>query len=254
MNYYTVNIFIDMRNFGLLKSIVENTLVSVYKTDEFKRVVKEFKEFIDDNKSVGEVYLDYGTIMNTNGLNEEIAKDFLEYSIENIKSKIEKNKRQFEQFDAWVETLDENVENQYVDIDNMVLAKKASDFLSLVESKNRLTSLLTSEIKKEKNNLTETINIPMNDMFNVVAETFANEFGNLSESELFELKSILKLNLEELTEGIGRLQNEVLGKLLSVNIDDPETKKALDETKLRVENATIDSLSYYKLKKLSEGL
>ena len=95
-----------MRNFGLLKSIVENAFVTTYKTDDFKRIVKEFKELVSNNKSVGGVFVDYGTIMKTNGLNEDIAKDFLDYSIDSIKSKIENNKRQFEEFDAWVKPED----------------------------------------------------------------------------------------------------------------------------------------------------
>lgn len=243
-----------MRNFGLLKSIVEHTFISTYKTNDFKRIIKEFKEFISHNKSVGEVFVDYGVILKTNNLSEGIAKDFLKYSIDNIKSKIESNKRQFEQFDAWVETLDESVENQYKDIDIMVSAKNASDFISLIESEKKLMSKLTEQPTKTDKTITETINIPMKDMFKVVAETFANEYGTLSEAELFELKSILKMTNEELTEGIGRLKNEVLEKLSSVTVTDSETKNALDETKLKVSESTIDSLSYYKLKKLSEGL
>jgi hypothetical protein len=243
-----------MRNFGLLKSIVENAFVITYKTDEFKRIVREFKEFVSHNKTVGEVYMDYGTISKTNGLTEEVAKEFLNYSINNIKSKIESNKRQFEQFDFWVETLEESVENQYEDIDVMVNAKKASDFISLIESEKRLKSKLIEKPTKTDATITETINIPIDDMFKVVAETFSNEYGTLSESELFELKSILKLTKEELTEGIERLKNEVLDKLSLISVDDSDTKQALDETRARVELTSIDSLSYYKLKKLSEGL
>jgi len=52
-----------MKNFGQLKSIVENTLVSNFKKDDFKRVLKEFKEFVENNKAVGKVYLNYGSIL-----------------------------------------------------------------------------------------------------------------------------------------------------------------------------------------------
>ena len=119
-----------MRNFGLLKSIVENSLVKTYKTEDFKQIIKEFRDFIKDNKAVGELYVEYGTLMKTKGLNEEVAKEFLGLSVDNIKSTINNNKREFEQFDAWVETLGEGVENQYELIDNMVFAKTADDFLT----------------------------------------------------------------------------------------------------------------------------
>ena len=243
-----------MRNFGLLKSIVENSFVSTYKTDDFKRIVKEFKEFIDNNKEVGEVFIDYGTIMKTNNLNEDVAKDFLEYSVETIKTKINNNKRQFEEFDSWVETLNEDVTNDYQDIDNMVNAKNASDFINLIESKNKLTLQLISKDVENESQLTETINIPISDMLNIVSETFAKEYSELSESELFELKSILRMDSNELNEGISRLKTEILNKLDSVQIDDDVIEKTINSTKVKVENTSIDSLSYYRLKKVSESI
>ena len=108
--------------------------------------------------------------------------------------------------------------------------------------------------KKEEKTLTETINIPIEKMFGVVADTFSNEYSNLSESQLFELKSILKLTKEELKEGIERLKNEIISKLNLISESDEETKIKIQETKNRIEKTEIDSLSYYKLKKLSEGL
>ena len=124
-----------MRNFGLLKSIVENALVKTYKTEDFKQIIKEFRDFIKDHKFVGELYVEYGSLMKTKGLNEELAKEFLGLSVDFIKSTINNNKREFEQFDAWVETLGENVENQYELLDNMVFAKTSDDFIKLVESR-----------------------------------------------------------------------------------------------------------------------
>jgi hypothetical protein len=91
-------------------------------------------------------------------------------------------------------------------------------------------------------------------MFGVAADTFAKEYSQLSESELFELKSILRMSQDELNEGIERLKTEVLGKLSIVNESDEDTNNKLSETKQRIESTSIDSISYYKLKKLSEGL
>ncbi len=116
-----------MRNFGLLKSIVENALVKTYKTEDFKQIIKEFRDFIKDNKSVGELYVEYGSLMKTKGLNEEVAKEFLGLSVDFIKNTINSNKREFEQFDSWVETLGESIDNQYELLDNMVYAKTADD-------------------------------------------------------------------------------------------------------------------------------
>jgi len=241
-----------MRNFGLLKSIVENALVKTYKTEDFKQIIKEFRDFIKDNKSVGELYVEYGTLMKTKGLNEEVAKEFLGLSVDNIKSTINNNKREFEQFDNWVETLGEGVENQYELLDNMVFAKTADDFIKLVESRKQMWKLMAET--KEESTITESVNIPLESMFGVAADTFAKEYSQLSESELFELKSILRMSQEELNEGIERLKTEVLGKLSSINESDEDTNKKLNETKVRIESTPIDSLSYYKLKKLSEGL
>ena len=242
-----------MRNFGLLKTTVENALVNNYKKPEFKTIVKEFKEFVNNNKAVGKLYLNYGSIMKMNNLTEDVAREFLNLTIEDIKLTIKENKKQFNEFDTWVETLEESSENNYQLLDDLVYAKTTEDFIKLIESKKVLHKMLT-ESKKYEKTVTETINIPMDSMFNVVAETFANEYSDLSESELFELKSILKMSVEELTEGIERLKNEVVKKLDSISNSDEETKIKIQETKSRVEKTQIDSLSYYKLKKLSEGL
>lgn len=242
-----------MRNFGLLKTIVENSLVKKYKTYEFKKIVREFKEFVDNNKEVGKVYLNYGSIMKMKNLSENVAKDFLSVSTEDIKNTIKENKKQFIEFDAWVETLDETKENNYTLLDDLIFAKTAEDFLKLIESKNRLEKLLT-EKKEEVKTINETIDIPLDKMFDVVANTFSNEYSTLSESQLFELKSILKLTPQELNEGIERLRNEIVKKLDDIEESDDETKIKINETKQRVLNSPIDSLSYFKLKKLSEGL
>lgn len=242
-----------MRNFGLLKSIVENALVTNYKTDEFKKVIREFKEFVSDNKAVAKIYLNYGSIMKMNNLTEDVATDFLRLSIDDIKTTIKENKKQFQEFDYWVETLDESVENNYKLLDDLVFAQTSEEFVKLVESKKILHKMLTNS-KKEEKTLTETINIPIEKMFGVVADTFSNEYSNLSESQLFELKSILKLTKEELKEGIERLKNEIISKLNLISESDEETKIKIQETKNRIEKTEIDSLSYYKLKKLSEGL
>lgn len=243
-----------MRKFGVLKSIVENKLINSYKTPEFKRIVREFKEFINDHKSVGGVYLDYRTILKTKGLSEDVANDFITLSIDNIKQSIKENKREFESFDSWVQTLGESSNNEYELLDNIVYANNANDFVQLIESKKNIVKYLTEPIKIEENQITETINIPIKNMFEVVADTFSNEYSNIPESQLFEIKSILKMSKEELSEGIERLKSEVLNKLDEPSESDEETIKVVSETKERIKNTSIDSLSYYKLKKLSEGL
>jgi hypothetical protein len=62
------------------------------------------------------------------------------------------------------------------------------------------------------------------------------------------------MSTEELNEGIERLKTEVITKLDSVQPSDEETKTKIKETKERVEKTFVDTISYYKLKKLSEGL
>jgi len=242
-----------MKNFGQLKSIVENTLVSNFKKDDFKRILKEFKEFVENNKAVGKVYLNYGSILKMRNLTEDVANEFIELSIDDIKTTIKENKKQFQEFESWVETLDNVVENNYKIIDNLVFATTSEDFVKLVESKKVLKKMLTESVKEEKT-ITETINIPFDKMYNVVAETFSNEYSTLSEAQLFELKSLMKMTKEELTEGIERLKTEVTEKLDSISVSDEETKYKIEETKNRVLNTQIDSLSYYKLKELSKGL
>lgn len=242
-----------MKNFGKLKTIVENAFITSYKKPEFKQLVREFKEFMADNKSVAKVYLDYGTLINTRDLNEDVANEFISLTTQTIKSVISENQKDFIEFETWVETLEECEGNNYQLLDDIVYAKYAHDYIPMIESKKKLTSLLT-EKKVDEPVLKETINIPVSDMMKVASETFGKEYSDLSESVQFELRSILKMTPEELTEGIERLKKEVVTKLDSVQASDDETKTKINETKERVLNTSIDSLSYYKLKNLSEGL
>jgi len=53
-------------------------------------------------------------------------------------------------FDSWVETLGEGVENQYELLDNMVFAKTSDDFIKLVESRKQMWKLM-SENKRRTN-------------------------------------------------------------------------------------------------------
>jgi hypothetical protein len=182
-----------------------------------------------------------------------VAREFLSLSVEDIKNTIKENKKQFQEFDSWVETLNEKVENNYKLLDDLVFAKTSEDFVKLVESKKELHKRLT-ETKIEEKTITETINIPLENMFGIAADTFAKEFSTLSESELFELRSLLKMSTEELNEGIERLKTEVIKKLDSAQPSDEETRTKIKETKERVEKTFVDTISYYKLKKLSEGL
>lgn len=242
-----------MRNFGLLKSIVENAMISNYKKPEFKSIVREFKEFVNDNKEVGKVYLNYGSILKLKNLTEDVATELIDLSINDIKETMKDNKRQFEEFDSWVETLDPIVENNYQLLDDLIFVKTAEDYIKLVESKKILKKMLT-ESKKEEKTITESINIPLDSMFNVVADTFSNEYSNLTEAQLFELKSLMKMTKEELIEGIERLKKEVTEKLDSIQDMDEETKQKINQTKTRVLESNIDTISYYKLKELSKGL
>ena len=146
-----------MRNFGLLKSIVENALVTNYKTDEFKKVIREFKEFVSDNEAVAKIYLNYGSIMKMNSLTEDVATDFLRLSIDDIKTTIKENKKQFQEFDYWVETLDESVENNYKLLDDLVFAQTSEEFVKLVESKKILHKMLTNSKKEIKQNNTAIV-------------------------------------------------------------------------------------------------
>lgn len=242
-----------MKNFGKLKTIVENTFITSYGKPEFKKIVREFKEFMSDKKSVAKVYLDYGTLMKTHNLNETVAKELIDLERQVITKTISENKKDFIEFENWVETLQECEANNYELLDNIIYAKTAQEYITMIESKNSLVKILT-EKKIEEPVIRETIKIPIEDMFRIASETFGNEYSTLSESEQFEIRSILRMTPNELTEGIERLKKEVITKLDAVQSSDDETKTKINETKERVLNTTVDSLSYYKLKNLSEGL
>ena len=64
--------------FGLIKSVIENSLIESYKDEKsFKKSLMEFKQNILNNKDLSKVYSLYDELSNPKCLNEQDAKEFV---------------------------------------------------------------------------------------------------------------------------------------------------------------------------------
>ena len=92
--------------FGKIKSIIENNLFESYKDEkEFKKLLKEFKHNVLNNKNMSKLYSLYDQLNTPQGLNESDAKDFLEEGISLIQDLLPNIKLP--------KAITENIENKY---------------------------------------------------------------------------------------------------------------------------------------------
>ena len=148
--------------FGKIKSLIENNLIESYKDEkEFKKLLKEFKQNVLNNKTMSKLYSLYDQLCSPQGLNESDAKDFLEEGIHLIQKLLPTIKTP--------KTISENITNKYSDIDTLVYLNKVN-LKERVESKKAIAKILTSETKIVK----ESVNIPIKSMVSIANQTLRN--------------------------------------------------------------------------------
>lgn len=229
--------------FGEIKSVIEKNLLESYKDEkEFKKLLKEFKYYILNNKKMSKLYSLYDQLSTPQGLNEQDAKEFLNEGIELIQKNLKGLK---------LPMTEGKVENKYKDIDLLVYSVK-TDIRERIESKDNILSTLISEEKKYKNE----VSLPIESMVNVANKTINNYLSSLDETtknEFFELineeTSILEKNYYKIKETTINQLNKMLMKETSSDV-----KTSISETIGKITSEKFDYLSYFKLKRLSESL
>ena len=126
--------------FGQIKSIIENNLLESYRNEqEFKKLLREFKHNVLNNKTMSRIYSLYDQLTTPQGLSENDAKDFLDEGINLIQKLLPSIKMP--------KTMSENVNNSYSDVDALIYTNKL-DLMERLKSKKNLIKTLTSP-KKE---------------------------------------------------------------------------------------------------------
>lgn len=244
-----------MNKFGQIKSNIESLMTESYGKSSFKTNMKSFKKNILENKKIAEAYFLYDELSKNKGLSKDIVDDYVNESIETIKSVISSEVESIKEINMWVsENISKEVTNSYQDIDSVVYNTTVKNLEKVLESKNRIKKLVSQ--KPTEKVVTESVNLPLSTMLKIVSNTFNKEYGNISEEEKQELKGLLSLNKVELTEEIEKSKSVVLEKLKTKlnESTDNELSEKVNMTIERINESDISLVSLYKLRQLEEGL
>jgi hypothetical protein len=231
--------------FGQIKSIIENNLLESYKNEqEFKKLLKEFKQNVLNNKNMSKMYSLYDQLTTPQGLTEEDAKDFLEEGINLIQKLVPTIKMP--------KTVYENVSNKYSNIDSLVYTNKL-DLMERVQSKKTLIKTLVSSKPQP---VKESINIPLKSMVSIANQTMKSYINNLDESTKKEFIRLMSEDTTLLKEKFETLKESTITKLNTIleNEQDFEIQTKLSETINRLKFEKFDQLNFLKLKNLEESI
>lgn len=232
--------------FGLLKSIVENSLIESYKDEKlFKKSLLEFKQNILNNKDISKVYSLYDELSSHKGFSEQDARDFVSEGIQMIQQILPQIKLP----KLMSET---KVQNRYQDIDDLVYMSKKIDLNERLNLKKKLYKNLSESVSLTK----EPINIPLSSMVRVANQTVQNYIESLDEKTRKEFFEIIKEDSDSLETKFNSLKEKTIEKLSPVleKETDSETKEKIQETINKIQNDKFSQINFLRLKKLEESI
>lgn len=232
--------------FGLLKSIVENSLIESYKDEKlFKKSLLEFKQNILNNKDISKVYSLYDELSSHKGFSEQDARDFVSEGIQMIQQILPQIKLP----KLMSET---KVKNRYQDIDDLVYMSKKIDLNDRLNLKKKLYKNLSESVSLAK----EPINIPLSSMVRVANQTVQNYIENLDEKTRKEFFEIIKEDSDSLETKFNSLKEKTIEKLSPVleKETDFDTKEKIQETINKIQNDKFSQINFLRLKKLEESI
>jgi hypothetical protein len=229
--------------FGQIKSIIENNLVQSYNNEkEFKKLLREFKYYVLNDKPLSKLYALYDQLSTPQNLTEEEAKDYLNEGISLIQKVVSGIK---------LPKTNGVVSNQYKNIDALVYSSSIN-IKERVEAKKSLIKTLMSENKKSST----SVALPIETMVKIANSTLNQYVGNLDENSKKEFLSLISENTDVLETVFVEKKEEALSKLNKIlkNESDIQTKEKITETITKIENSTFDHLNLLKIKNLVESL
>jgi hypothetical protein len=233
--------------FGMLKSIIEENLVSSYKDSEsFKKVIKEFKHNILNDKKISKIYSIYDDLYSQKGLSVEDAKEYLSESLSLIRHllqsvKLPKN------------LLESKVPNKYELVDSLIYVDPISTNISeRIEVKKKILNTLTSSPNIKEN----TISIPISSMVRIANQTLNSYIENLDESSKKEFLEIIKEDSKSLEVKFETLKESAISKLSPIldSENDSDTKSKIEDTIRKIKEDKFDQINYLKLKSLVSSI
>lgn len=236
--------------FGIIKSKIEKALLESYSNNTFKDEVKNFNYLVLDNKNLSKLYYLYDELNSNKGLNESVAKDYINESIKIYENTINKiTESDLRKLNIWLS--DVKSENIYEHIDNVFNLDVLNIESNINAKKVVVESLKRTPIKKQ-----ETVNIPISTMVKVANKTISNYVGDLNESEKQELTRLLKEDDKDLKLKFQLVKESLLTKLENMKSSESDVtiQSRINETLTKVSSEKYDKLTYFKLKNLNENL
>lgn len=237
-------------NFGILKSKVEDILLESYKKGTFKDEIKNFKKYVLENKNISKLYYLYDELSSNKGMDKEIVNDYINECIKIYENTVNKVRGSvLTDLLKWTENTKSN--NLYESIDDLF----SSNVLT-IDKKIKSRKLISENLQKEKEIISETHNVPLSSVISIVNKTASNYISTLNEEDRKEIISLLNRNDCDLKEEYTQLKESSINKLNLVVSKEKDTDvvKKINETIQKVSNEKFDKLNYYRLKKLNENL
>jgi len=230
--------------FGKVKTLIENKLIESYQNqDDFRKLLREFKHNVLENKNLSKIYSLYDQLSTPQGLSESDAKEFITEGITLIQNLLTKIKMPI--------TISEIKDNSYEDIDTLVYISKIS-LKERVDAKKNIIAVLTSN----KTSVKESINLPIKSMVTIANQTLNNFLTSMDESSRKEFMTLISEDATTLQTKYETLKEKTIGKLNSIleNEKEFELKTKLAETIDRIKQEKFDQVNFLKLKNLEESI
>jgi hypothetical protein len=230
--------------FGKVKTLIENRLIESYQNqDDFKKLLREFKHNVLENKNLSKIYSLYDQLSTPQGLSESDAKEFIIEGISLIQNLLLKIKMP--------RTITEIEDNSYEDIDTLVYTAKIS-LKERIEAKKNIISVLTSK----KASMRESINLPIKSMVTIANQTLNNFLTTMDENSRKEFMSLISEDSNTLEKKYETLKEKTISKLNSIleSEQEFELKTKLAETIDRIKQEKFDQVNFLKLKNLENSI
>jgi hypothetical protein len=230
--------------FGKVKTLIENRLIESYQNqDDFKKLLREFKHNVLENKNLSKIYSLYDQLSTPQGLSESDAKEFIIEGISLIQNLLLKIKMP--------RTITEIEDNSYEDIDTLVYTAKIS-LKERIEAKKNIISVLTSK----KASMRESINLPIKSMVTIANQTLNNFLTTMDENSRKEFMSLISEDSNTLEMKYETLKEKTISKLNSIleSEQEFELKTKLAETIDRIKQEKFDQVNFLKLKNLENSI
>ena len=229
-----------MNTFGTIKTKIEKASIGLYGKPEFKSFLKQFKSMVLENKDIAELYYIYDDLSSNKGINESIAEDYINETVEYSQILVEGNSKHITKVSNWIDSIVLEHTNEYKDIDNTIYKKSIKDLSTVLESKRKIKSNIILEEKKE--DIIESVNLPISTMVKVAEENIKLELKNISD--------------EEIKTEMDKLKENVISNLKSTLNESTESdlKSTIENTIKKINESPYDRFNLYKLRGLSQGL